>query len=52
MFNPKTKDKVVSVEEIKRVNLEHCEKVLMKNVPTVEAEKLTCIEEELHAIMM
>ena len=43
---------VVSTEEIKRVNLEHCLKVLQNNVPKPEVQELLKFQSELHDIMM
>ena len=48
VLDSKTGEKVVSVEEIKRVNLEHCIEVLRHNKLSVDAEKLTTIETEKH----
>ena len=52
VLDPGTGQKVVSVEEIKRFNLEHCIKVLQHNKPTVEAETMMKIEAEKHQMLM
>ena len=43
-----TGEKVVSVEEIKRVNLEYCMKVLKHNKLSKDTEKFTTVETEKH----
>ena len=50
--DPETGKNVVSTEEIKRVNLEHCVNVLKNNVPKPEVENLLKFESLLHDIMM
>ena len=52
MLDSKTGEKVVSVEEIKRVNLEHCIEVLKPNTPTAKAEELIKSEAEMHKSVM
>ena len=52
VLDSKTGEEVVSVEEIKRVNLEHCIEVLRHNKLSVDAEKLTTIETEKHNKIM
>ena len=52
VLGSKTGEKVVSVEEIKRVNLEHCMEVLKHNLPTAKAEELIKREEEMHKSVM
>ena len=52
ILDSKTGEKVVSVEEIKRVNLEHCIQVLKHNTPSEEAEKQLKIEAQLHEARM
>ena len=52
VFDSKTGEKVVSVEEIKRVNLEHCIEVLRPNTPTAKAEELIKSEAEMHKSVM
>ena len=52
VLDSKTGEKVVSIEEIKRVNLEHCKEVLTHNKLTVEAEKLVNLEAEMHDMVM
>ena len=52
VLDPRTGEKDVSIEEIKRVNLEHCVDVLKHNTLTKEAEKLKNIEADLHKILM
>ena len=47
-----TGKKVVSSNEIKRVNLEHCLNVLKNNVPNPESEDLLKFHSDLHDIMM
>ena len=51
-LDSKTGEKVVSVEEIKRVNLEHCIEVLKPNTPTAKAEELIKSEAEMHKSVM
>ena len=48
----KTRKTVVSTEEIKRVNLEHCLEVLNNNVPKPEIVPLLKFQSDLHNIMM
>ena len=48
----KTGKIVVSCEEIKRVNLEHCVSVLRNNTPKAEVENLLKFRSELHDTMM
>ena len=48
----KTGETVVSSEEIKRVNLEHCVNVLKNNIPKDEVKELLKFEYELHDQMM
>ena len=43
VLDSKTGEKVVSVEEINRVNLEHCKEVLTHNSLTEEAEMLVIL---------
>ena len=43
---------VISCEEIQRVNLEHCVKVLSKNVPEAEVEELLQAQSMLHDELM
>ena len=50
--DPKTGKNVVSTEEIKRVNLEHCVNVLKNNKPKPEVEDLLKFESALHDLMM
>ena len=52
VIDPKTKKLVVSTDEIKRVNLEHCIKVLKNNIPKPEVEELLRFQSELHELMM
>ena len=52
VLDSETGEKVVSVEEIKRVNLEHCMKVLKHNKLSKDAEKLTTVETEKHNQIM
>ena len=52
IVDPNTGEKVVSIEEIKRVNLKHCIKVLKHNTPSKEAESLMDIESKLHKTIM
>ena len=52
VLDSRTGEKVVSVEEIKRVNLEHCVEVLKHNTPTAKAEELIEKEAELHNALM
>ena len=48
----KTREKVVSVEEIKRVNLGHCVEVLKHNTPTAKAKELIRLGSETHHSIM
>ena len=48
VLDSKTGEKVVSVEEIKRMNLEHCIEVLRHKKLRVDDEKLTTVETERH----
>ena len=48
----KTGKTVVSCEEIRRVNLEHCVNVLKNNTPKPEVEVLLKCQSELHDMMM
>ena len=50
--DPETGENVVSSEEIKRVNLEHCVKVLTNNIPKSEGEELLAFQSDLHDTMM
>ena len=50
--DPKTGKTVVSSEEIKRVNLEHCVNVLRNNVPKEEVKELQKFQSDLHNRMM
>ena len=50
--DPKTGKTVVSNEEIKRVNLEHCVNVLKKNDPKEEVKELLQFQSDLHDWMM
>jgi hypothetical protein len=50
--DPRTGETVVSCEDIKRVNLEHCVKVLKNNVPNKEVEELLKVQSERHDDMM
>ena len=50
--DPKTGETVVSSEEIKRVNLEHCMKVLKNNVPKKEVEELLKVQSGRHDKLM
>ena len=43
---------VVSCEEIKRVNLEHCVRVIKNNIPKPEVQELLKFQSELHDIVM
>ena len=43
---------VVSCEEIKRVNLEHCVRVLKNKIPKPEIQQLLKFQSELHDIIM
>ena len=52
IINPETKEVVVATEEIKRLSLEHCVKVLQNNPTKPEAEQWVKIEYELHETMM
>ena len=52
MKDPRTGETVVSSEEIKRVNLEHCVKELKSNVPNKEVEELLKVQSERHDNMM
>ena len=52
VLDPKTGEKVVSAEEIKRVNLEHCKEVLTHNSLPAEAEMLVNVEANLHREIM
>ena len=52
VVDPKTGETVVSVKEIKRVNLEHCIAVLKHNKPSEDVEKLMKFEEEMHNKVM
>ena len=52
MKDPRTGETVVSSEEIKRVNLEHCVKVLKSNVPNKEVKELLKVQSERHDNMM
>ena len=51
-LDPKTGETVVSVKEIKRVNLEHCIAVLKHKKTSDDAEKLMKFEEEMHNKIM
>ena len=46
--DPATGHVVVSAEEIKRVSLEYCKKVLTNNVPDKEFEKEIELKENMH----
>ena len=50
--DPKTGKVVVSTEEIKRVNLEHCLNVLKNNEPKDDVKELLKYESKLHDLMM
>ena len=50
--DPKTGQTVVSTEEIKRVNLEHCKRVLSNNDPKEEVKQLLKLQLALHDNMM
>ena len=52
MKDPETGETVVSPNEIKRLSLEHCVKVLQKNPIEAEAELWVEIESKLHESMM
>ena len=52
VLDPKTGQTVVSTEEIKRVNLEHCIKVLKNNIPKEEVKELLRFQSDLHDHMM
>ena len=50
--DPRTGETVVSTEDIKRVNLEHCVEVLKNNVPKKEVEELFKVQSKSHDNMM
>ena len=50
--DPKTGETVVSSEEIKRVNLEHCVNFLKNHIPKDEVKELLKFECGLHDLMM
>ena len=50
--HPETGEAVVATQEIKRLSLEHCVKVLKNNPIETEAEQWVQIESELHDAMM
>ena len=52
MKDPKTGEIVVSGEEIKRVNLDHCVNVLKNNIPKEEVKELLKFQSELHNVIM
>ena len=52
IIDPETKNLVVSTEEIKRVSLAHCVKVLQNNKVEPEVEMFVDIESEMHEAMM
>ena len=52
ILHPETKEIVVASEEIKRLTLEHCVKVLQNNPVEPEAELYVELESKLHDIMM
>ena len=52
VLDPKTGQTVDSTEEIKRVNLEHCIKVLKNNIPKEEVKELLGFQSDLHDHMM
>ena len=52
IIDPKTNEIVVNTEEIKRISLEHCVKVLQNNPTEPEAELYVKLESELHEVLM
>ena len=52
IVDPETKDIVVATEEIKRVSLAHCVRVLQNNPVKPEAELWVKVESEVHEAMM